>query len=133
VRQKNREDEESICARASTLLTIRRLSSERQRNLLLFLCEAGLIRKLPHVRETESNTILELTGADLKKTDLSRCALPNVDLSGADLRGADLRNVGLTGANLKGADLNNAKVTDKQLATAKSLSGATMPNGSIHP
>ena len=34
---------------------------------------------------------------------------------------------------MKDANLNNAKVTDKQLATAKSLSGATMPNGSIHP
>jgi hypothetical protein len=32
-----------------------------------------------------------------------------------------------------GADLRYAKVTDQQLAEAKSLEGATMPDGSKHP
>jgi uncharacterized protein YjbI with pentapeptide repeats len=38
--------------------------------------------------------------------------------------GADLSNANLSGANLKGAD-----VTEEQLDQAKSLEGATMPNG----
>jgi uncharacterized protein YjbI with pentapeptide repeats len=40
-------------------------------------------------------------------------------LSGADVSGADF----------SGTNLRNAKVTNEQLATCKSLEGATMPNG----
>ena len=49
------------------------------------------------------------------------------DLNEADLRGAVLRQVGL-----RWADLSEAKATEKQLATALSLEGATMPDGSKH-
>jgi uncharacterized protein YjbI with pentapeptide repeats len=39
----------------------------------------------------------------------------------------------LSGANLSGADLSGAKdVTDEQLLQARSLKGATMPDGSIY-
>jgi uncharacterized protein YjbI with pentapeptide repeats len=41
--------------------------------------------------------------------------------------------VELCGANLSGADLTDAKVTPEQLDKAKSLKGATMPDGSIRP
>ncbi len=44
------------------------------------------------------------------------------DLSGADLSGADLRD----------ANLSRAEVTDEQLASATSLKGAIMPNGTEH-
>jgi Pentapeptide repeats (8 copies) len=47
--------------------------------------------------------------------------------------GADLRGAGLSGADLSGADLRGADtlfITPKKLAQrAKSLEGATMPNG----
>jgi uncharacterized protein YjbI with pentapeptide repeats len=45
-----------------------------------------------------------------------------LDLTGADLRQADL----------SGADLTGAKVTDAQLAQLRSLTGATMPDGTVH-
>jgi len=50
-------------------------------------------------------------------------------LSGADW----LVEADLDGANLDGANLFGAKFTTKQLDSAKSLKGATMPDGSIHP
>jgi uncharacterized protein YjbI with pentapeptide repeats len=63
------------------------------------------------------------------------------DLRGAYLRGAYLRGADLSGADLSGADLSEAKlseailygvagITNEQLEQrAKSLEGATMPNG----
>jgi uncharacterized protein YjbI with pentapeptide repeats len=53
---------------------------------------------------------------------------PIIDLSNADLSAAALFNTNLSNANLSGA-----KVTNEQLQQAKSLKGATMPDGSTHP
>lgn len=50
------------------------------------------------------------------------------DLSKADLTEANLKNADLSEANLSGAD-----ITPEQLAQAKSLQGATMPDGKLHP
>ncbi len=50
----------------------------------------------------------------------------------ANLSGADLRKAVLSGANFSEADLTRAVVTEEQLKEAKSLQGATMPNGSKH-
>lgn len=44
-----------------------------------------------------------------------------------DFDGADL-----TGANMKKANLIGAKVTLEQLSKARTLEGATMPDGTIH-
>ena len=63
-----------------------------------------------------------LKGADLRAANFSR-----VDLSGADLNEANLSGVNFTRANLSGADVSN-----EQLASAKSLEGATMPDGTKH-
>jgi uncharacterized protein YjbI with pentapeptide repeats len=52
-------------------------------------------------------------------------------LSGAILRKADLSSADLSGADLSYADLTNASVTDEQLATCKRLEGATMLDGQI--
>jgi uncharacterized protein YjbI with pentapeptide repeats len=69
-----------------------------------------------------------LSGAGLSGADLSYADLSDVYLSGADLGGTNL-----SGADLSGADLSGVKdVGEKQLEEAKSLEGATMPNGSIH-
>lgn len=166
LRHKHQDDEESICARASTLLALRRLHPERKRNLLLFLCESGLIRKnLPVNIRKYPTPVLDLYGADLREIDLRGCRLPDVylahanlsgaNLEGAVLKGADLEGANLEGANLEGADLSpadstptdlsganlaganlkdanlhHAKVIDRQLAAARSLRGATLPDGS---
>ncbi len=104
-----------------------------------------------------------LNGADLRDTDLSRAFLNGAKLSGtnlskadlqrADLRRADLHDANLYAANLhlanlieanllkadlrdadlSEANLTKANVTPEQLEKAKSLKGATMPDGSIYP
>ena len=51
------------------------------------------------------------------------------NLTDADLSYAALTDADLTGADLSGADLTHAIVIEEQLDKAKSLKGATMPNG----
>jgi uncharacterized protein YjbI with pentapeptide repeats len=70
----------------------------------------------------------DLSEANLSKANMCTANLGRADLSNANLTGADLLNSYLEDTNLKGA-----KVTPEQLAKAKSLKGATMPDGSIHP
>jgi uncharacterized protein YjbI with pentapeptide repeats len=84
----------------------------------------------------------DLSGADLSGADLSKAFMHSVRLSGADLSEADLSEADLAYADLSGtivydtdlndADLSGAKVTDEQLGQARSLVGATMPDGSVH-
>lgn len=71
--------------------------------------------------------------ADLSKAILSNANLNGANLSNANLSGADLTDADLTGAVLRGANLTGAVVTQKQLAQAISLKGATMLDGSKHP
>jgi uncharacterized protein YjbI with pentapeptide repeats len=66
--------------------------------------------------------------ADLSDADLSDANLSEADLSYDNLSSANLQGANLTDAVLRGANLSNAKVTSEQLAEAKSLEGATMPN-----
>ena len=56
--------------------------------------------------------------------DLSHATMLGADLSGANLKSANLSNADLRHANLHGAD-----VTARQLADAKSIAGATLPDG----
>jgi uncharacterized protein YjbI with pentapeptide repeats len=85
-------------------------------------------------------------GADLSNANLSDASLCQANfadliikkMNGASfidtrLGGADLSGANLSGANLSKANLCDAKVTPEQLNTARSLQGATMPDGSIHP
>jgi uncharacterized protein YjbI with pentapeptide repeats len=76
----------------------------------------------------------DLRGADMRDACLSGACLRGVDLddSGETKRPADLSGVNLSGANLQGANLSGAKVAKEQLEEAKSLQGATMPDGSKH-
>jgi len=78
-----------------------------------------------------------LRGADLRSINLSEAKLRAANLSGADLQvahlsAADLSGAKLSEANLRWADLNGAIVTAEQLAQARSLEGATMPDGTKH-
>ena len=56
-----------------------------------------------------------------------------VIVRGADLIVADLGGADLDGADLSEAKLNGAKVPPEQLAKAKLLTGAIMPDWSKHP
>jgi len=81
----------------------------------------------------------DVRGADLREADLSGADLTNTNLLGANLLGAnltntdltntDLTNTDLTNTDLTHADLTDAQVSEEQLEAAKSLKGATMPNG----
>lgn len=67
----------------------------------------------------------DLSGADLLLAKLRSADLTEANLSKAQMRGAILRQADLTEADMSGA----SGVTDAQLAEAKSLEGATMPDG----
>lgn len=77
---------------------------------------------------TVTRTEVYQPGKTLYETNLT-----NANLSGARLNGSDLRYTNLTGADLTGTEFAGALVTEEQLKKAKSLKGATMPDGSIHP
>ena len=94
----------------------------------------------------------DLSYADLSDTFLHKIVLEEANLQGANLKGANLLQANLKGANLRdanligadlsgsdlsGADLSGAKVgfNNKIMVkiTAVKLTGATLPDGSIHP
>jgi hypothetical protein len=75
-----------------------------------------------------------LTGARLMGANLGGAYLGRANLEGASFYEANLEGARLTAANLKsvslmGANLLKAKVADAQLAAARSLQYATMPDG----
>jgi uncharacterized protein YjbI with pentapeptide repeats len=73
-----------------------------------------------------------LHAANLRGANLIRADLGQADLSQADLREADLSGANLVGADLSGARLTGAQLSAPQLAEAKSLAGATMPDGRLY-
>ena len=76
-------------------------------------------------------TSAKLTSANLTTADLSGANLSGADLSGAKLHGSNLTGTRLTGINLDVANLSGAVgTTQEQLMSARSLEGATMPDGS---
>jgi uncharacterized protein YjbI with pentapeptide repeats len=89
-------------------------------------------------------TVTNLRGAILERARLHDACLGGADLSNADLSGADLSGAYLGWANLSGTDLTETDLTGASLANAKgvdteqleqharSLKGATMPDGSQH-
>lgn len=70
-----------------------------------------------------------LKNADLQEANLQGARLWNATLQGTHLRGAKLQGADLAWANLLGA----TSLTLDQLREAKSLSGATMPDGTELP
>jgi len=145
------KEEARKIARVRTLTVLPRLNGRRKGIVLQFLYEAQLINK--------GEKVVDLTLADLNGASLYFAALAKTDLSGAILGGADLTNAVLCGAilgadlppglhpgwgkfsgatffqaDLSGADLKGATgiVTEELEKQAKSLKGATMPDGTIH-
>jgi len=102
-------------------------------------------RLLPDVILREAKlTESKLVQADLRRADLRRADLRGANLRGADLRGANLRGADLSKANLSkvamsGVDLTRTilkhatGIAVEELEKAKSLKGATMPDGYLHP
>ena len=78
---------------------------------------------------------LKQEATNLTDANLSHAALQDANLSSAVLQNANLTNAVLTDANLTNAYLGDADLTDargwtkEQLAAARSLEGATMPDG----
>jgi uncharacterized protein YjbI with pentapeptide repeats len=76
----------------------------------------------------------DLRNANLSNTTLNFANLDNANLAGTNLQASDLHNVSLAGANLTRANLKDAVgLTADQLSKVKTLKGATMPDGSVHP
>lgn len=140
-------------ARILTLTVLRVLDARRKGLVLLFLDESGLIRRdgIIDLREADlTQAILtgaslikanlnwaQLQGADLRGAYLAQAYLIEANLSEANLTGADLSESLLDGANLTKADLTGANLSGStvypwQLESAKSLKGATMPEGTKH-
>ncbi|MFL5991672.1 MAG: pentapeptide repeat-containing protein [Rubrobacteraceae bacterium] len=72
----------------------------------------------------------DLSGAYLRHANLNDAVLTYADLGHADLTITELRDAILLHADLSGANLSEATGwTDEQLTAAKSLKGATMPDG----
>src|SRR5215208_8228948 len=141
-------DDLSVVARARTLTVLARLvDPEHKGSVVQFLYESGLITRGRRFLDLSKAELFmaDLRSADLRsanlhgtymvKTNLFMANLTNADFSGAALSGADLIRADLSEANLSNAQLSHADLTDargltdEQIAAAKSLKGATMPNG----
>jgi Pentapeptide repeats (8 copies) len=131
---------DAVVARAKTLTALRRLTDPRLKAIVVqFLYGARLIGyyscddTCPVAPAVIDLSGADLSGADLSGADLSWFRQESGEDYCADLSGADLSDTDISGADLSGANLKGAKVTDEQLAQAKSLEGAIMPDGSKHP
>src|SRR5215203_5664281 len=117
-------------AQARTSTAILRLDAEHNESVTRFLINSGLAESseasarlgLAESGEASARLLREIT---LSHATLSDAYLPNADLRHAVLRHADLNDADLRKANLRGA----LGLTDEKIAAAKSLKGATMPNG----
>jgi uncharacterized protein YjbI with pentapeptide repeats len=93
---------------------------------------------LSHARLNGAN----LNGANLRGCKLNEANLSDADLSGvnlsvgdlirANLRGAKLEGARLAGADLRQADLSGTQLSKTDLEKAKSIEGATLPDGTKH-
>ena len=152
----NPPDAVVVVAGARTREVLKKLDPDRKATLMRFLYETKLINndhriismfgadlQHAHLRAIDlRDTYLagaNLSGADLRGANLTYATLSYVNLTGAnlagaDLHGSDMHNVDLTGADLTRANLKDAfDLGDTLFAKAKSLSGATMLDGTVHP
>ena len=124
-------------ARARTATVIQRLDADTNRNVIRFLNEARLTGSNTGQCSISLLAQADLQGADFKGVDLSAIDLSDANLSDARLLGANLSDAKLLGADLGNADLGHANlsraegVTNEELEQARSLRGATMPDGQV--
>src|SRR5829696_4889647 len=139
LRNSDEDSEVRTLARARTLTVLKRLDASRRAEIMQFLLEADLVRRVggsapvielesAHLRDT-SLVVANLSGAALKLARLSGAALYGADLSEAGLSGytdlsganllyADLRDADLRDADLRGANLNIARLRGADLRNA---------------
>src|SRR5215211_9442822 len=141
LRNSDEDSEVRTLARARTLTVLKRLDASRRAEIMQFLLEADLVRRVggsapvielesAHLRDT-SLVVANLSGAALKLARLSGAALSEADLSSADLSKAGLSGyTDLSGANLLYADLRDADLRGANLNIAR-LRGADLRNADL--
>jgi uncharacterized protein YjbI with pentapeptide repeats len=77
--------------------------------------------------------VLDLSGAKVRRTNLSHADLTRANLSHADLTGADLRGANLDGAILMGTILRGADLRDVKNLTKQQLAVAVVDDTTILP
>jgi hypothetical protein len=143
LRESTEEDEVRNVARFLTAITVVRLDARRKEYLFGFLKDSKLIGTESIIKLSGLNfsriylknrnlTGLNFSGVFMIEANLINTNLTNSNFSSATLTDADLTGANLSHTNLTDADLTGAKVTPEQLAKAKSLKYAIMPDGSIH-
>jgi uncharacterized protein YjbI with pentapeptide repeats len=140
LRASEEDSEVRTLARARTLTVLSRLDPSRKAALMQFLVEADLVQRVEGKDPIITLRYADLGGVFLKEAELADAHLNGADLRGAVLEDADLRYADLNDANLRFAYLSEANLseaylseasgwTEEQLTAAKTLEGATMPNG----
>ncbi|GCE26738.1 hypothetical protein KDA_22220 [Dictyobacter alpinus] len=153
--KRNHADPQKIAADALTRDAFSHLDSEHKGRMMRFIYTTKLINNDSVVLDMQSVDVSKaqmdtidlrdthlvganISGSDLHGANLSDAILTFTDLSHtnlvkADLHACDMHNTNLTGANLAGANLRDVVgLSQTQLASVKSLAGATMPDGSVH-
>ncbi len=92
----------------------------------------GAILSKAHLLKAKLQNV-DLSGSNLSDANLEFANLSDANLRGANLEDADLSYTNLSDADLRGANLRTVYVTPEQLTYAKSLRGATLPDGSMYP
>jgi uncharacterized protein YjbI with pentapeptide repeats len=77
--------------------------------------------------------VLDLSGAKVRRTNLSHANLTRANLSHADLTGANLTGANLAGAILTGTILRGADLSDVKNLTKEQLADAVVDNTTILP
>ena len=83
------------------------------------------------LKESNACQDCNLTGADLRRADLSKADLRRADLREAYLHGANLREADLHGADLREAELNGADLSKANL-TGADLRRADLSKADLH-
>jgi hypothetical protein len=131
LRESEEGSEVRTLARARTITVLGRLEDpSRKRAIMAFLVETELVQRVEG-----RAPIIHLSFADLSGAPLFGADLRGANLYRADLRGANLSDAVLSEADLWQADLSGAEgVTNEKLEQqAKTLNGATMPDGTVLP
>jgi uncharacterized protein YjbI with pentapeptide repeats len=126
---KHPPDNLKTVARARTLTVLPRLDGDRKGRVVQFLYESNLIPRLATDKQgtVVQEKVVDLTGANLRDTNLYGLHLPEVGLDStllerAILRNAYLKHANLAGSKLSGADLADANLTDASLWSAELMS-----------
>ena len=98
------------------------------------LPEAQVLKRSRKIRPGADLIGAQLSGQDLRGSNLRGACLIAADLSGADLRAVDLIGAGLRDSNLSGADLSTSFfLTQSQLNSAKGDASTKLPASRTRP